>query len=624
MGLTLTPSVFRWTVRALGLLAVMVCSAAEAGFVPPYTVVRAFDSFDIQADGSYHQYYEWAYRIDTPQGISDLGEIKLRYNEKLENLEVLEAYTLQPDGTRIDVPADKIRKQDGDGGQEYSDSKAMVVIYSKVDVGSRLFIRARSHQHTPLFPGHFLMSRYYSPHFVFEDAEVRVSTQAGVKLQIDMNGVNGERMAPLPDDAPGTARYRFTFQQAQAYPFESGQVNLSDFAPYLALSTFTNYAEFAQAYQVRAKPMAAVTPAIEKLAKELTANAKDERDKVRKLFNWVSQNIRYVAVYVGEGGFVPHAAQSTLDNRYGDCKDHVTLLEALLEAVGIGSTTALVNSGGAYQLPKLPVSTPFNHAITYIPSLDLYLDSTSRFAPMGTLPDGDTGKPTLLTASGAIGQTPMNSWKNDYTRSRVHMRMRRDGSFVGRSTTVTRGFEEVDSRGNQFANQNEDQAQWINSLLASNQETGTGRIFSAEPTDLDTPWSVGAEFQLDPLINVPGPSAMTIPYGLAPGKLRSMASYKAIEPRRYPQRCSSAEVRETTTLTFPPNMKISRIPANVRGRFSSYHYQSRYSLKGHTLFVDRLYRSIRTSTACEPTVNQDWNRFREVLQRDLRGQVFFH
>lgn len=45
-----------------------------------------------------------------------------------------------------------------------------------------------------------------------------------------------------------------------------------------------------------------------------------------------------MAVYVGAGGVVPHAAQTVLDNRYGDCKDHVALLEALLGAAGIKST----------------------------------------------------------------------------------------------------------------------------------------------------------------------------------------------------------------------------------------------------------------------------------------------
>jgi hypothetical protein len=54
------------------------------------------------------------------------------------------------------------------------------------------------------------------------------------------------------------------------------------------------------------------------------------------------QNIRYLGIDVGAGGFVPHDAQSILDNRYY-CKDHVVMLEALPAAAGIDSSPALIN-----------------------------------------------------------------------------------------------------------------------------------------------------------------------------------------------------------------------------------------------------------------------------------------
>ncbi|NBX90514.1 MAG: transglutaminase domain-containing protein, partial [Betaproteobacteria bacterium] len=111
-------------------------------------------------------------------------------------------------------------------------------------------------------------------------------------------------------------------------------------------------AQVGLAYQARAKPKAAVTPAIAQLAKDLTVNSNTPEDKVRALHQWVAQNIRYLGIYVGAGGFVPHDAQTILDNRYGDCKDHVTLLEALLTTVGIESSTALINSSAARLLPK--------------------------------------------------------------------------------------------------------------------------------------------------------------------------------------------------------------------------------------------------------------------------------
>jgi len=291
---------------------------AQAQYVPNTTVVRSIDTFYVPADGRYKQTMEAMVRIDTAQGVATEGERKIAFNEKMETLEIQAAYTLLPDGTQVDVPADKIRIQDNGSDGSYSDEKVMVVLSPKVEVGAQLYFRARSQQTTPQFPGHFYWSEYFSPHQLFQKVEFSFVLEPGANVVFDAEGLTGGLQAPLPEDAPGVRRYHFSFSQNQAYPPESGRVELSDFAPHIAASTFVDYAQFAKAYQDRAKPMAAVTPAIAKLSAELTANAKDDRARVRSLYNWVSANIRYVAVFVGDDGFVPHSAQSVLDNRYGD------------------------------------------------------------------------------------------------------------------------------------------------------------------------------------------------------------------------------------------------------------------------------------------------------------------
>jgi transglutaminase-like putative cysteine protease len=43
-------------------------------------------------------------------------------------------------------------------------------------------------------------------------------------------------------------------------------------------------------------------------------------------------------------------AGAILDKRYGDCKDHATLMEALLQTAGIASTPVLINAGNSYKL----------------------------------------------------------------------------------------------------------------------------------------------------------------------------------------------------------------------------------------------------------------------------------
>ncbi len=609
---------------ALIALAALSTPSVWAQYKPSYTIVKSLDVIDVKANGEFSQISERMYRVETPQGIREMGERRVDYNEKLEVLEILEAYTLQPDGSRMDVPADKIKRLDGDGSEEYSDGKVMAIIFSKVEVGSLLYYRTRSYQHTPLFPGHFFWYDYYSPHSTVENLEVQVVHAPEIKLQFDTDRVQGGRVESLPQDAPGSLRYRFTFKQDKAYPPEPGQVDLTDFAPYVAITSFTNYADLAKAYQTRAKPMAAVTPGIAALAKELTAGANDDRTKVRRLYNWVSKNIRYVAVYVAEGGYVPHPAQSTLDNRYGDCKDHVTLLEALLSAVGIESTTALINSGDALRIPKLAISTPFNHAITYIPSLDLYLDSTSRFTPMGSLPNSDAAKPTLLTETGTIGHTPKNSWQKDYTHTTVKLALKKDGSVVGKSVSTVRGVEEVSSRAYQFSYKNRDKQEVVGRLLARSQETGTGEFLENDPTDLDAPWKIESVFKLDSVVNVPGPSAMTIPYGLVPGDLRRLASQSPPLTRRFPIQCGSRAYLESTTLTFPEGVTIGRIPPNVKSQNGPYYYSATYKLRSSELQVERSYASKGDTPFCGDNIDKYRKAFRMVLQRDLRGQVFFN
>jgi hypothetical protein len=125
-----------------------------------------------------------------------------------------------------------------------------------------------------------------------------------------------------------------------------------------------------------------------------------EDSATRRVYRWTYKNSRYVATYIGAGGWVPHEAQWTLTHRYGDCKDHVTLLAALLAVKGIESDPVLINADlASFTLPKVPVRA-FNHAITYLPRWQLYLDSTDNLATFGVLPEADSGRPVLHAGRG--------------------------------------------------------------------------------------------------------------------------------------------------------------------------------------------------------------------------------
>ena len=242
---------------------------------------------------------------------------------------------------------------------------------------------------------------------------------------------------------------------------------------------------------------------------------------------------------------------------------------------------------------------------------------------MGTLPNSDMQKPVVITATGVVKHTPAEDPAKDFTTTTVRMQVKPDGSIAGKSTSTMHGYFQVSSRGIQFGNVNRDQETVVTRLLSRFQESGTGRVLKTEPMDLDRPWKVEAEFTLDPLVNIPGPSAMTIPVGVAPGRIKALAGGKAPKVRRYPTGCGSSRHVENIEIAFLPTMKIDRIPQDVKFALGPLRYTSSYTLNGNTLHVRREFVGNRKTVICSDKDDRDWERFSVELKRDLRQQVFF-
>ena len=235
-------------------------------------------------------------------------------------------------------------------------------------------------------------------------------------------------MARSSQAKPGTREWHWTYGGATAQLAEPGSVSVEDLSPGINVSTMKDYPAMAAAYMIGAAPAAKVTPAVQKLADEITQGmdgkgVDGKRAQAEAIYRWVSGNIRYVALFMGAGGYVPHTADEIISVRYGDCKDKTTLMTALLAARGIRSAPVLVNATNRYILPDTPVLSAFNHVITWLPDFNLFVDSTSGFAAFGVLPDGLMGKRALIAGGAdqkpALTTLPVSSAATD-TDSAAH------------------------------------------------------------------------------------------------------------------------------------------------------------------------------------------------------------
>ena len=108
-------------------------------------------------------------------------------------------------------------------------------------------------------------------------------------------------------------------------------------------------------------------PAVVQLAQQLTAGATDRRQAIETLVGFVRDQVRYVAVEVGLGGYVPSAPAETLARRWGDCKDKALLLTNLLGAIGVDARVALVRGSLESTVdPDFAAPDAFNHVIVAV------------------------------------------------------------------------------------------------------------------------------------------------------------------------------------------------------------------------------------------------------------------
>jgi hypothetical protein len=128
-----------------------------------------------------------------------------------------------------------------------------------------------------------------------------------------------------------------------------------------------------------------VTPAVQALAEEITKDSTDPAAQASAIYEWVNKNIRYLSVVLGKGGWIPHSTTEILANRYADCKDYATILHALLKAKGIESHPVLIRSELGNWFPDVAATDYFNHAVLYIPSLNLFADATAPNTRLGLI-----------------------------------------------------------------------------------------------------------------------------------------------------------------------------------------------------------------------------------------------
>ena len=607
-----------------GAFMLVAATAVQAG---PITVIKDDILYTVHQDATYTMEETESFKVNTAQAVTQTSQVPLPFSDSLQKLEVLEAYTVTAAGTRAEVTPDKILTQQlpvSASAPTFSDYKVQVVVFPQVEVGATLTLHYRRTQLKPELPGVFSMRESYPRLVEYQAATLTLLAPAALVLDVNSAGVPGGETHPAP---AGQRKWVWTLPQTTATTPEPNSVDMSDISPYVEASTLRSYADLARAYLVAARPAAKVTPAIQKQADDITQGISDKRAQVDALYRWVSQNIRYVAIFLNVGGYVPHNADAVLQVRYGDCKDHVALLEALLAAKGIRSSAVLISAGASYTLPKTAVLDAFNHAVTYLPEYHLFLDSTNPFATPGVLSDALNAKTALVTDAGQglpqLMPTPLISDQSTGINVKTVATLAGDGSIKGSNVVSGRGVFDVLNRGIMGSLPKDQLAQVAVTLLARSGQNGTGTLKFGDPRDLSQPFSYEAQFELPARVPLPGPGAFGLNFGINLLGVGNFAASTAVPTRELPYVCAGGTREEVTQLTVPDGFVITALPKPVTVTSKVGSYESRYARDGSTVTITRKLAVHFAHPTCDAADYLETRTLATAAGQDLRAQALF-
>lgn len=605
------------------LMALAVNCVAFADNAPDptkgYTWLVDRHTYTIETQSKWVLIAEVERKAHDAQAAHNGGRIDLSYHADLQSLEILEAVTVKADGRRVSVGPDRIFDIAPQVSREvslYTDIRTRSIVFPDFEAGDSIRYVYRVAAVAQVWP-ESAWAGFWNSAVRSTRSERIFDHPKSMRVAVEAHGTdhrvedNGERV-----------RHTFTWSNSKPVTEEAGAISLYDWAPRWALSTFASYTEIGDHYGRLHGDSAKVTPDIAALANQIVGTTTDPLSQARLIYEWVTRNIRYVAVDIGQGKLTPTVASETVKNRYGDCKAHVALMAALLAARGIESEAVLMNIGIArYALPETPIPS-FNHVIIHLPQFALYLDPTARFASFGSLTWSHYGKPAVhaVPSKSRTARLPSEKAEDHVAETRTLIKVGADGRLTGTTREIARGAIANDLRA---------YATDVSTTKAASQLRQFGSPGSGKwtKTALDAKTAeamLTGEFELKDEVDLPAGEALHPPAGL---RFTVRPSFFLLgvhdTPRKHPFSCHAGRQLEVIEVRLPDSLLPSRLPTDRHFKTAIAEYHSSYSFADSTLRVRREFVSRPDTQVCQPELSQDLVGLQSNIRRDLNAVIVF-
>jgi transglutaminase-like putative cysteine protease len=364
----------------------------------------------VEPDGRYRETFRQVVQVLREESVEGAAEHSFSWEPGHQKLTLNWIRVLSADGkvlaakpaqTQVsDVPAEM-------GNPVYSNRRVMRVSLAKVAVGTIVDYSYTREELKPYRPGDWYQSWSVSTGMGVQRSRLIVDAPTAMPLSIIERNLNFARKEEVK--GARTVRTWATGDLArikgEAYMPDSGNAGIMS----LAMASKATWKDIGAWYAGLARDRYVVTPDVAAKIAELVKGARSRDDSIKAIHKWVAQDIRYVSLSLGIGGYQPRKVSEIVRTGFGDCKDKATLFVAALGHLGITAYPVLLNADGGVNR-ALPSKDQFDHAIAAVPGPNGYVftDLTADLYPYGQLGLSEQGEFALVVKpDGSVDEATM-------------------------------------------------------------------------------------------------------------------------------------------------------------------------------------------------------------------------
>lgn len=542
-------------------------------------------------------------------------------HSSFEVLTINEAYVMVPTekGTKkVEVTNISTRDAESDPGIFHDDNKETNLLFPRLEPGALRVLDYTMVTKEIRFPFAF----YFSTFCPIEESIFRV--EEDTSIHTDLHTYFTDKIGgKIEETVNKNMRTKvLSVKNPPAMKFEDGAPHISYFTPHVVgqiayyntkngrVDVIGNMDDLYAWYYTNIQEVVNEVPSeeIRMMADSLTRNISSEPEKVKAIYYWIQNNIKYIAFEEGVNGFIPRQPSAIIKKRYGDCKDMAALIYSMLKSVGIKSYLTWTGSRDLpYKYTEFPTSMCDNHMInTYKHEGKAYfLDATNNYLPMGEVASFTMGKEVFLsidenTYEVLQMEVPPASATPMHDTTFIHIDGRK---LMGEAHTLIDGYYQQWLQPAITAYPN-DPIKAIQSFTEKgNNSYKVTKASISNTADRDKPCLLNYEFTVDNYatsIDNETYLNMVLEKSISPSEL----SKNRATPYTFEQKSSD---HYTVVLHVPDGYAVTSLPKNKSYNSDIVDFSINYRIEGNKVYMD-LVLDIKT-IMLEPTDFAVWNEY---------------